>query len=49
MVALIKTMKDLKLERIVVIYPGKQRYEMADRIEAVPLQALVGGWKSLFE
>jgi len=42
-------LKDLKLERIAVIYPGKQRYEMADRIEAVPLQAIVGGWKSLFK
>ena len=33
-------MEDLALERIIVIYPGAQRYALDDRIEAVPLAAL---------
>lgn len=32
---------DLKLDSIYVVYPGKRRYRLADRIEAVPLSALV--------
>jgi len=31
---------DLGLERIAVVYPGTKRYALADRVEAVPLQAL---------
>ncbi|MEZ4267038.1 MAG: ATP-binding protein [Myxococcota bacterium] len=31
---------DLELERIAVIYPGARRYPIADRVEAVPLDAL---------
>jgi len=41
-------MKDLKLERIAVIYPGPHRYPLADRMEAVPLAALVDGLEGLF-
>jgi predicted AAA+ superfamily ATPase len=33
---------DLKLDRIVVVYPGDRRYPLADRVEAVPLAELVG-------
>jgi hypothetical protein len=29
---------DLQLERILVIYPGSKRYQIAPEIEAVPLQ-----------
>jgi predicted AAA+ superfamily ATPase len=31
---------DLKLERIVVVYPGSRRYRLADRIGVVPLVAV---------
>lgn len=41
-------LKDLKLERIAVIYPGPHRYPMADGVEAVPLAALVDGLEGLF-
>jgi predicted AAA+ superfamily ATPase len=36
---------DLKLERVVVVYPGSKRYRLADRIDVVPLTAVsdVGG------
>lgn len=30
-------MEDLKLNRLIVIYPGERRYPLTDRIEAVPL------------
>ena len=30
-------LRDLKLERIWVIYPGRERYSMQVRIEALPL------------
>ncbi|WP_411279104.1 hypothetical protein [Gemmatimonas sp.] len=33
-------LKDLELERIIVIYPGALRNALDDRIEAVPLAAL---------
>jgi predicted AAA+ superfamily ATPase len=33
---------DLKLDRLLVIYPGPHRYALADRTEAVPLADLVG-------
>ncbi len=39
---------DLKLERLAVVYPGPQRYPIADRIEAVPLPEVVGGMGGLF-
>ncbi len=33
---------DLKLERLLVVYPGKRRYALADRMEVMPLAELVG-------
>jgi hypothetical protein len=33
---------DLKLDRLVVVYPGRRRYPLADRAEAVPLAEVVG-------
>jgi uncharacterized protein len=39
---------DLKLERIAVIYPGAKRFPLAERVEAVPLDALVEGMNGLF-
>jgi predicted AAA+ superfamily ATPase len=41
-------LEDLKLERIAVIYPGRQRYALVDRVEAVPLTAVVKGMSGLF-
>jgi uncharacterized protein len=42
-------MRDLKLERLSVIYPGDQRYQIADRVHAVPLADLAAGTlRSLF-
>jgi predicted AAA+ superfamily ATPase len=32
---------DLRLERLYVVYPGPHRFPLEDRIEAVPLQALL--------
>jgi hypothetical protein len=34
---------DLGLERIVVIYPGQQRYQLTDRIDVVPLAEIGEG------
>lgn len=34
-------MHDLQLDRLYVVYPGELRYPLADRMEAVPLAALV--------
>jgi hypothetical protein len=34
---------DLQLERILVIYPGPQRYKIADRIIAVPFEEVIRG------
>jgi uncharacterized protein len=31
---------DLGLERVVIIYPGVKKYPLAERVEAIPLQAL---------
>ena len=28
---------DLKLDRLVVVYPGERRYALADRVEVIPL------------
>ena len=33
---------DLKLDRLLVAYPGKRRYSLSERIEVVPLAELVG-------
>ena len=34
---------DLKLEQLIVLYPGKTRYALAERVEAVPLGVLAEG------
>ena len=34
-------MQDLALDALYVVYPGERRYGLADRVEAVPLSALV--------
>ena len=34
-------MADLQLDRLYVVYPGTLRYPLAERMEAVPLAALV--------
>jgi predicted AAA+ superfamily ATPase len=41
-------LEDLRLERIAVVYPGTLRYPIADRVEAVPLSAIVDGMEGLF-
>jgi uncharacterized protein len=33
---------DLKLERLLIVYPGELRYRLAERVEVVPLSELVG-------
>ena len=35
-------MQDLKLDALYVVYPGAHRYPLADKMEAVPLWALLG-------
>lgn len=34
-------LNDLKLDRLVVVYPGTRRYALADRVEVIPLVELV--------
>ena len=34
---------DLRLEKILVFYPGTKRYKIADRIEAVPFEEIIRG------
>lgn len=41
-------LEDLKLERIAIVYPGPDRYFITDRIEAVPLSAVIKGMEGLF-
>ncbi len=41
-------LEDLRLERIVVVYPGVKRYPLAEHVEAVPLEAVVHGMEGLF-
>jgi hypothetical protein len=33
---------DLKLDTLLVAYPGTKRYSLADEVEVVPLPELVG-------
>jgi len=33
---------DLDLDRVAVVYPGEQRYPLAEKVEAVPVRALAG-------
>ncbi len=32
---------DLKLDRLYIVYPGRQRYRLAEKVEVVPLTALL--------
>ena len=41
-------MEDLQLERIAVVYPGPRRYQLAERVEAVPLSEVAAGLDGLF-
>ena len=41
-------LEDLKLERIAVVFPGTQRHALSDRVEAVPLAAVLEGMDGLF-
>jgi predicted AAA+ superfamily ATPase len=34
-------LKDLKLDHLIVVYPGEKRYPLGDRVEAVPLAELI--------
>jgi len=33
---------DLKLDRLIVVYPGEQRYALADKVDVVPLEEVAG-------
>jgi uncharacterized protein len=35
-------LNDLHLDKLIVVYPGDHRYDLADRVEAIPLVKLVG-------
>jgi hypothetical protein len=39
---------DLNLARIAVVYPGQKYYTLADRVSAMPLEAVVKGMAGLF-
>lgn len=41
-------LEDLKLERVVVIYPGKRRYSIHKKVDVVPFDEILGGMKGLF-
>ncbi|MCA9400597.1 MAG: ATP-binding protein [Candidatus Omnitrophica bacterium] len=41
-------LEDLKLKRIVVIYPGKRRYPIHKQIDVVPFDEIQSGMKGLF-
>jgi len=42
-------LEDLRLERLVVLYPGNRRYPLAERVEAVPVSSLAEtDWRGLF-
>jgi len=45
-------LNDLKLDRLVVVYPGERCHTLADRVEVIPLAEIVaagGGAASLFK
>ena len=46
--SMVTALKDLELEQIAVIYPGKKRYSLRDKVHAVPFESLVDGMKGLF-
>lgn len=39
-------LEDLKLDRLIVVYPGDRAYRLADRIEVIPLLDLIGAKSS---
>ena len=39
------SIKDPRLERLVVLYPGATRFPLADKVEAVPLRAIAKGFR----
>jgi len=41
-------LEDLKLERIIVVYPGERRYALAENIHAVPLKEVANRVADLF-
>jgi predicted AAA+ superfamily ATPase len=41
-------LEDLRLDRLLVIYPGNRRYPLAEGVEVVPLQVLCTEGSSLF-
>lgn len=41
-------LEDLKLERIVVIYPGDRRYAIHKQIDVVPFSKILSGMKEIF-
>jgi predicted AAA+ superfamily ATPase len=41
-------LEDLKLKRIVVIYPGSRRYSIHKQVNVVPFDEILGGMKGLF-
>jgi hypothetical protein len=36
-------LRDLKLRRLIVVYPGERSYALTDRVDVVPLAELAGG------
>ena len=42
-------LNDLKLDRLVVVYPGERRYALTDRVEVIPLVELVEDGASMFK
>ena len=34
-------LRDLKLDRLYIVYPGRQRYQLAENVAVVPLTALL--------
>jgi hypothetical protein len=40
--------ENTQLERIAVVYPGPHRYQLAERVEAVPLSEVTAGLNGLF-
>jgi len=41
-------LEDLRLDRLVVVYPGERRYPLAEKVEVVPLRVLCTEGSSLF-
>ncbi len=41
-------MDDLKLSKLLVIYPGSRSYPLAENIQVMPLASLAGGWANFW-